>query len=1260
MKSIYTRYKERLVEISGKSRSIYSKKGDTRYSCDLSKFLGDVTHLDEFVDRLWNGKSHKPFEIIGKDTALSLYYSQGIDQAVKQDPRYKKIVDSGVEVKKQLADLKNKELKKEVSENVNAFYKLRKEIVDIAKETGRYELYVGYPFVEGCIGSDTIIKAPLILFPVKINVIDDGHANIEIVKDMPVTLNKAFLMAYAKEKRLNIDDMVMEFGDDLGKRFKDVESVIKYLKDHHIDIDYKVGSLDDVSPLEASGIPNKGSDLTVTNHCVIGRYPLANSIYMDYGELENRKASTNGAIEELIYANSLDNKPKRAVKSLYTISKLDSTQEKAIERINNEGNMVIYGPPGTGKSQTIVNIISDALARKKRVLMISQKKAALDVVYNRLGKLKERAMFIADSEKEKDSFYKKCYDAHFSIENYDCSEDIEKHAKLQKSIDEQYAELEKIFKVLYEPTSFGVCLETMYEQSSNISKNSYDYEIFEDLSSREDLLKVKYNELLNSIESINQNNRRDLYYKYQNMKSKNAIMDHVKGNLDVYSVDSALDKLEKITSSRNLGFDISKYPYCSYLIADYVNNIDKENIDLDKLVTFIARSNKKKGFIVPSKFERELKDSFIKVLEEIKKEVSNYDIFKDVLDEKGYQMIVAAILNGNVNMLRNLKTSLNNYTQIKDIKVELAKLSSLDNKILDFAYNFSDTSAKYNQVLNNFMPIRMYIEIVKEEQLKKEDLAKIMNFPSIKENILLMKKKQEELSKNIAGNAFNNDYINLYQTSKNNKDFLYQISKQHGAWPIRKFMQEYKDLMLDLYPCWLLSPENASTVLPLVKDMFDIVLVDEASQVFIENTLPLMYRGKNIVVAGDSKQLRPSSTFMKRYSGADIDENLDPTTEATLEVESLLDLATSRLPSTNLNYHYRSRSEELIDFSNSYFYDDKLEVVPNLTGGKKNKAITRIKVDGRWINRRNEEEARSTVLLLKKLLLTRKENESIGIISFNSDQANAIEEEIRKECKRDSKFAELILKEQNRFENGEDTSLFIKNLENVQGDERDIIILSTGYAKNENDKVYANFGSLSLEGGENRLNVAITRAKKKTFVVTSIEPEELNVETTKNEGPKILKKYLNYVRAVSNNKKSEIIICLNNKRENIEEEAANNMVDEIKRALEKLGYCVELNVGNTKRKIDLAVYDKVEDRYLLGVECINKNYKNIEEMIESRIYHDGFLESRGWNIYHVWARDWCNNKTKVINSIVKEIERARINPERNDKLSNSSQVKKRR
>ncbi len=1242
MKSIYTTYKERLVEISGKSRSIYSKKGDTRFSCDLFKYFADINVFDDFVKSIWNGH-YKPFEVVGQSTMESLYITSGVDNEVKT--KYQGLVKKDPSTdKKVLTELRNREAKKLVNNSVNAFYKLKKEVIDIAKETGRYEMYVGYPFVEGTINGDMTVKAPLILFPVKVNITDDSHVSIELIKDVPITLNKALLFAYAKEKRINIEDMIMEFDSDFSKSFKSVGAVINYLKKYNINIDFDKNSLEDLMTLEDSGIPEKDAPLKVVNHCVVGRYPLANSIYMDYSELENGKAATNSAIEELIYARTPKTKNKKKVNSLYTINKLDHTQEKAIERINNEGNMVIYGPPGTGKSQTIVNIISDALARKKRVLIVSQKKAALDVVYNRLGNIKNKAMFITDPEKEKESFFKRCYERHNNTESYDTTLEMQRHAEIQKSIDAKYEELRQIFSVLYEPTSFGVSLETMYEQSSEISKNSYDYDVCLALSNRKDLLSLKHDALSECLARINENNRRALYYKYETAKQKNAIIDHIKNNLDVYSVDNVANKLEKILANKNLGFDISKYPYGSYLVAHYVHNLDKADADLDKLVSFIAKQNKKKGFVVPSKFEKELKESFTQALTEIKKEVANYDFFKDVLSEKGYQMAVAAILNGNVTMLRNIKAGLNNYTEIKDIKLELSNLTEMDKKILEFAYSNADTAPKYNQIINNFMPIRMYIEIVKEEQDRKEDLAKIMNFPSIKESILNLKEKQHELSKNIASNSFNNDYIENYNSNKRAKDFLYQISKQQHSWSIRKFMKEYQDLMLDLYPCWLLSPENASNILPLVKDMFDIVLVDEASQVFIENTLPLIYRGKNVVVAGDNKQLRPTSTFMRRYMGADVEEIEDPTREATLEALSLLDLATPRLPSTNLNYHYRSRSQELIDFSNSYFYDGKLEIVPNLAGNKKNSAITRIKVDGLWSNRRNEEEARTTVMLLKKILASRKNNESIGIISFNSDQASAIEEAIREECKRDSKFADAILKEQNRFEGSEDVSLFVKNLENVQGDERDIIVLSTGYAKNENGKVLANFGSLTLEGGENRLNVAVTRAKKQTFVVTSIEPEELSVETAKNEGPRIFKKYLEYVRAVSNKRKEEVKVCLNSKNEPLDEDIKDNnhVALEIKKALEKLGYHVDINVGNTKKKIDLAVYDKELDRYLVGIDCINKEYKSMDEMIENKIYHDGFLESRGWNICHVWTRDWWNSKTRVIGSIVKEIEKAKM------------------
>ena len=266
---------------------------------------------------------------------------------------------------------------------------------------------------------------------------------------------------------------------------------------------------------------------------------------------------------------------------------------------------------------------------------------------------------------------------------------------------------------------------------------------------------------------------------------------------------------------------------------------------------------------------------------------------------------------------------------------------------------------------------------------------------------------------------------------------------------------------------------------------------------------------------------------------------------------------------------------------------------------------------------------------------------SIGIITFNSEQEAAIEDAIDKECQKDSAFRDAFIKEQNRIINSEDVSIFIKNLENVQGDERDIIIFSTGYARNEYGRVVAHFGPLSVEGGENRLNVAITRAKEKIFVVTSIEPEELQVEGTKNAGPKIFKKYLQNVRAVSNTKKKEVKFILDSFKPVVEKQndsKLNKLEEEIKIELEKLGYKVETNLGNTNYKLSLAIYDEKLDRYLLGIECDYTAFQSSDSVLERDVYRIKFLQSRGWKILRVWSRDWWLNKNKVINNITKLIE----------------------
>ena len=1257
MKSIYTYYKERLVEISGKNRSLYSKRISKKNSFDIGKlFEGDYEAINELMDFLWREKKYS-FPIIKKDDKSRIAKNIGLEQKfAKSAERLNDL--SGKEKSAESFKLerqKREETKKALMAQVNAVRSLKREIEEISKETGRYELFIGYPFVQGYIGKDMAIKAPLLLFPVSIDIPDETTVEIEIKRDEPIQLNKVLILAYAKQNRLRIEDMEMEFKGSLYSRFKNIGDIVNYLRKYNIRITYNArkGLFD----YEKAKEPYIGQSLEIKHFCVLGRYPLANSIYNDYSLLEKRLL-TNDAINELLYTKA-PKKNKKIDENLYTVSSLDFAQENAIYNLNKNGNMVIYGPPGTGKSQTIVNIITDAICKNKRVLVVSQKKAALDVVFNRLGTLNNKVMFITDPEKNKVAFYERVKTAHDEIIKYQPNASIIKYNEIQEKLQAEEEQLKIISDVLFQPTEFGLSLQQMYANSQIIGKNSYDYTIYQNMLKNHKLMEMTYPALSESLRLIKEKNKAELYYKFIEAKKNNPFVDNIKSDLEFHIVNQTRSKLNHLLSSRIAPFDMSKYPNSRQLIAFYIDN-KLQTTNLDKLVKFVSKNKYPKTynafysscvlfpalpFTIMSKRKKEeaISQNFYKTLDAINEYTADFEFLQEVLTENGYAMMIDNILNGNTLYLRLLSKALENYVDLRDLNLTLEQLTDDERIILKFAYKSTDSKSRYLETIDKLKTIRVYHEASVLEDRYKNELSKIIDFENIKNRIISLKSDLQQISKDICAEKFVEEYKTFFNEDKENKNFLYQITKQQNQWPIRKFMEIYGDYLFKLFPCWLLSPESVCTILPLVKNLFDLVLFDEASQVFIENTLPAIYRGKNIVVAGDSKQLRPTATFMKRYLGSDLDDELDYSTQAALEVESLLDLAMTRFKSANLTYHYRSKNEELINFSNQSFYDGKLQVSPNTCKNTSQKPIQRIKVNGFWLNRSNKEEAKAVVDILKKIFSTRKNKQSIGIITFNAEQENAIEDAIDNECEKNPKFRDLILKEQNRKENGEDISLFVKNLENVQGDERDIIIFSIGYARNEYGKVVAHFGPLSTEGGENRLNVAITRAKEKIYVVTSIEPEELNVEGTKNAGPKIFKNYLKYVRAISNGNTLEAKIILENARAQLEPvtkiEKLNNIEEQIKAELEKLGYKVETNLGNTDYKISVAIYDKKLDKYLLGLECDYEAFSSSPSVLERDVFRPTFLKSRGWDIIRIWSRDWWLHKVKLLNMIVKTAEK---------------------
>lgn len=650
---------------------------------------------------------------------------------------------------------------------------------------------------------------------------------------------------------------------------------------------------------------------------------------------------------------------------------------------------------------------------------------------------------------------------------------------------------------------------------------------------------------------------------------------------------------------------------------------------------------------------------YIKQIENDFQEIEN---LKSFINPKGLKILKNNIFHNKdfylisdlINILEVNSSNLISHDSIKD------NLSTEATIIYEYILKEQITHPikEYLTTLKN----SFYLEWINIElQNNRNIILEINNYDSLKNDIINLMEKKKKLIPNFIINILDSKIKNRFLFTLNGeeqhyKSFLIEVNKKRKILPLRKFVKLFaNEGLFDLLPCWLLSPDMVSEIIPFEIGLFDIVIFDEASQILIEKAIPSIFRGKSVVIAGDDKQLQPTTIGIKSINSSDnnidqeeeeIEEYIEYNDNCALDEKSLLDVAKLRFSSSNLTFHYRSKYEELINFSNYAFYKGELQTSPNISDNLGEPPIKRILVDGIWENKKNVKEAEEIYILLKNIFKNREENESIGIITFNLGQQNFIREYLDEKSMEDTEFKVFYSKEKERYDDTEDKSLFIKNIENVQGDERDIIIFSIGYARNPLGKVVLQFGTLNQKGGENRLNVAISRAKKKIYVVTSIEPEELLISNTKNEGPKLLKKYLQYVRAISNNEKELAKTILNSL--SIKEKSAvhcdifdSPFEEQVCEALrnKNLEFEVHTQVGDSGYKIDLGIFNPKKSEYVLGIECDGATYHSTPNARERDIYRQKFLENKGWKIHRIWSRDWWNNPTYEIEKILKKLPR---------------------
>ena len=454
---------------------------------------------------------------------------------------------------------------------------------------------------------------------------------------------------------------------------------------------------------------------------------------------------------------------------------------------------------------------------------------------------------------------------------------------------------------------------------------------------------------------------------------------------------------------------------------------------------------------------------------------------------------------------------------------------------------------------------------------------------------------------------------------------LHELNKKRKIMPLRKLFKTIPNLLLKLKPCLMMSPLSVSYFLEAETYKFDMVIFDEASQIFPQDAIGAICRGKQVIIAGDSKQLPPTSFFAASTNNTDGEYDSDEEEDDVI-YDSILEEATNSLPNRSLLWHYRSRNEDLIAFSNQEIYKNKLITFPSSNTVAADSGVEYVYVEnGTYSGRCNIQEANKCVELIKEHI-DKHEDRSLGIIAFSEKQQSTVEEAVQKFRERNPRYEKF-------FSEDKEEPFFIKNLENVQGDERDTIIFSICYAKDPNGRMYMRFGPLGHQGGERRLNVAITRAKHDIKLVGSIMPYDIDLSKTKSEGIRMLKDYIEFAI-----KGSEVLHP--HKSSNALYET-DEFCDGVAKFITSKGYHVKQYVGNSDYKIDIAVeHPKYPGCYVAGIECDGNSYYMARTARDREHLRKSVLEQMGWKMFRVWSTEWINNKVGQQKRLLNFIENA--------------------
>lgn len=1114
----------------------------------------------------------------------------------------------------------------------------------IESEKGINTFGFGFPILVRRDQSDNkLTVAPILIWSLRIRRTKEFNT-WEILRneDDPIYINEVLINHLQNDSKIEIDQISTELLDD-GLIDKDelLNICVNIIESINSSIPNDLRETFEKKLNEIKSIPEK-------KH--YEKLPLtSNNSFIDFGGLFSIfEVQKQNIIHD--YANllelqgltiDLDDMEEHTFQPISSVE-TDPSQQGILHALKASRNILIQGPPGTGKSQSLTAILVNALENQKKTIVVCEKRTALEVLHNALNEkgLNYQCVLLKDIVKDRrvavDSVRDRVDNSSYRRYRYTYSKEtldniIEKSKNLIDSINKRH---KKIGANLVGDKNWTHIVGSLL---SELKDNSEEYNL--DLA--KDTFSFESSELNQLLELIRKG--QDLYEEFRPFISHSFLDSGKLGGDNPYALEEIIkndfqkyeDEFEGKNSNINSIIELYK--------EDPIFFHFKKTNSLSFRLTSLFYKSQKKLLINQKQLYKNCtslaqsieKDGWVNNIVDKQNSLTIIECIKDILDSANSYFKIDGLFEIEFKWFQFYNSLSSDNKLIID---QLKDKTNWRKTFLIFYLDSMLVSAANTDLPTNDNDL---IELGKSlSELEKEQIKYIREY---------------WFSKQIdATREFDNKNPNLAVENLYNK----RAGKRHKRLSLREIVKVNMDLFTTFFPIILTTPDVASNLFKGKIQYFDIVMFDEASQLKLEDNLPALLKGKQIIIAGDEHQMPPSNYFSKIFDGIiddedefedEIDRIKNDISNSLSDCESLLDFASELgFEKKHLDFHYRSRHPYLIDYSNYAFYNQRLKPLPN---SFEYIPINYVPVNGTYSDNSNDAEAETVLSIIDNNIsrLPNGEYPTVGVATFNINQRNLILGKIneRRKFEKNRDFNDKIIElEENGF--------FVKNLENIQGDERDVIILSTTYGINKEGKFAQRFGSINHQKGYKLLNVIITRAKYKVYVCSSI-PEDVFLnykEFLINEGSNnrrgALYAYLAYSKAVSEQDNEARISVLNTLAENSTKSTTiDNFNEDLESPFEDEVYEALTEHFDEKKIIPQLQYagfriDLVYDTKNIGlpkiaIECDGAAYHSSQEAYLHDRHRQKILEGHGFVFHRIWSTNWWRNPQKETEKLVEFI-----------------------